>query len=124
MQINISGHHIEVTEAISNAVNTKCGKLTKHYPDIHDIKVILTVEKHEQIAEGVVHYFGQDLVATGTSEDLYQSIADMAAKLETLLSKRKDQVKSHSSTRLELTPADTATTEEDDSFQKENPEFN
>jgi putative sigma-54 modulation protein len=112
MQINISGHHIDVTDAISDAVKTKCKKLGKHYPDIQDIKVILTVEKHEQIAEGVVHYFGQDLVAKGKAEDLYQSIADMTTKLESLLQKRKEIVKSHSSTKPELIEEPTTGEEE------------
>ena len=60
MQINITGHHVEVTEGLEQGVNKNLKKLTNHFPDIESINVILTVEKHEQVAEGIVHFLGQD----------------------------------------------------------------
>ena len=96
MHINITGHHVEVTEGLEQAVNKNLKKLTKHFPDIESINVILTVEKHEQVAEGIVHFLGQDLVAKASSDDMYKSLAELKDKLESLLQKRKATVKSHS----------------------------
>lgn len=95
MKIQITGHHIEITEAIENSVNSNLKKLLKHYPTIESISVILTVEKHEQVAEGIVHCWGQEHVAKSKNVDLYQSIAELRDKLESLLEKRKSTVKAH-----------------------------
>jgi len=96
MHINITGHHVDITEGLNTAVNNTLNKIIKHYPDIESVDAILTVEKHEQKAEAKVHFLGQDLVATASSQDLYTSIADLKNKLEALLQKRKSTVKSHS----------------------------
>jgi putative sigma-54 modulation protein len=96
MKINITGHHVEVTDAIRSVVNSKFDKLNHHFPDVSILNVILTVEKHEQIAEVSTHFLGQDFSATAKHEDMYQSIADMTNKLTTLLQRQKDKVKSHS----------------------------
>ncbi len=99
MQINISGHHIEVTDSLKTAIHSKLKKLSTHYPDIESAHIYLNVEKHEQTAEAIVHYFGQDLVAKAKSEDLYQSIGDLSHKLESLLQRRKQTVKGHGHSR-------------------------
>lgn len=96
MQINITGHHINITDGIREAVNQKLQKLGQHFPDITALNIVLTVEKNQQIAETTTHFLGQDLTAKSATEDLYQSIADMASKLTTLLQRHKDKVKSHS----------------------------
>ena len=49
MKINITGHHVEVTEAIQNVVNGKFEKLNHHFPDLTTLNVILNVEKNEQV---------------------------------------------------------------------------
>jgi putative sigma-54 modulation protein len=95
MKTNITGRHVDITEGLNNAVTSKTDKLAKRYPDIDTINVILTVEKNQQSAEAVIRYFGQDLVAKASSDDLYLAITEMANKLETLLGKRKEMVKSH-----------------------------
>jgi putative sigma-54 modulation protein len=96
MKINITGHHVEVTDAIREALNSKFEKLNHHFPDCAALNVILTVEKNEQIAEVSTHFLGQDFSATAKSADLYQSIADMMNKLTSLMQRQKEKVKSHS----------------------------
>lgn len=106
MHINITGHHVDITEGLSTSVNNTLNKLIKHYPDIESVGVILTVEKKEQIAEAKVHFLGQDLVATASSQDLYTSIADLKMKLDALLQKRKATVKSHGHIKPEAVEID------------------
>lgn len=111
MHINITGHHVEVTEGLKTAVNSSLNKLIKHYPDIENVNVILTVEKKEQVAEAKVHFLGQDLVATASAHDLYIAIGDLKMKLETLLQRRKATVKSHPHIKPEAVEAESAETE-------------
>jgi putative sigma-54 modulation protein len=96
MKINITGHHVEVTDAIHDVVSSKLEKLNQHFPDLSTLNVILTVEKNEQVAEVSTHFLGQDFSATAKSADLYQSIADMTNKLTSLIQRQKEKVKSHS----------------------------
>lgn len=109
MRTTITGHHIDVTEGLSSAVNQKIEKLSQHYPDIDAVNVVLTVDKHEHIAEATTHFLGKDLTAKDSSMDLYQSIRGMSDKLHALLQRRKEIVKSHSHAKpIGTIPEDTS----------------
>ncbi len=95
MQINVTGHHVELTDGLNEAVTQKCKKIAKHFPDMASVNVILTVDKNTQTAEATTHFLGQDIVAKANADDLYAAIADMGAKLEKSLQKRKEITKSH-----------------------------
>ncbi len=95
MQINITGHHVDITDGIREAVHSKLQKLQQHFPDIAPLNVIVTVEKHEQIAEITTHFLGQDVTAKAKASDLYQAISDVANKLSSLMKRQKEKVKSH-----------------------------
>lgn len=96
MQINITGHHVDITDSIREAVKNKFNKLEKHFPNLTSLHVILTVEKHQQIAEVTTHFLGQDFAAKAASTDLYQAIGEMTAKLTSVMQRKKEKVKSHS----------------------------
>ena len=53
MQINITGHHGEVTEALKNYVNEKFQRLERHFDHVIDSHVILSVEKLVQVHRGI-----------------------------------------------------------------------
>jgi len=89
MRINISGHHVEITEGIETAVNNKFQKIGNHYPELKDISVIVKVDRHEQSVEASTHYQGADLSATACDKDMYTAIQLTAKKLEATLAKRK-----------------------------------
>jgi putative sigma-54 modulation protein len=101
MQINITGHHVDITDAIREAVNTKMKKIQQQFPDATSFNVIATVEKHEQVAEVSTHYLGQDVSAKAKADDLYQAINEMANKLTSLMKRQKEKVKSHSHEKLQ-----------------------
>ena len=48
MQINVSGHHLDVTDSLRHYVITKLDKLERHFDKITHMNVILTVEKLRQ----------------------------------------------------------------------------
>lgn len=101
-QITISGHHIEVTEGMASAVHSKFEKVLNRYSEITSFNVYLSVEKHEQTAEAVVHFLGQDLVAKAKAEDMYVALADLKPKLDSLLEKRKATIKAHAREKIDL----------------------
>ena len=50
MQLSISGHHIDVTDALREFVTGKLEKLERHYDHITNVHVVLSVEKLVQRA--------------------------------------------------------------------------
>lgn len=95
MQIMISGHHLEVTDALKDYVNTKLERLSNHHDRITNTHVTLSVDKLIQKAEASVHVSGKDLFADATSEDLYAAIDLLADKLDRQLIKHKEKMRSH-----------------------------
>ena len=91
MQLTISGHHLEITEAIREYVNSKFAKLERHYEQITSTSVILTVEKLSQNAEATVHVSGAELFANAQHEDLYAAIDSLTDKLDRQLIKYKEK---------------------------------
>ena len=92
MQINISGHHVEVTPALRDYVTSKFDRLNRHYDQITRGQVVLTVEKNRQRADATVHVSGADLTASAESEDMYAAIDLLADKLDRQLIKHKEKV--------------------------------
>jgi len=95
MQINTSGHHLELTPAIKTYVDAKLQKLERHNDRITNISVILSVDKLEQKAEATIHLNGKEFFANANSEDLYAAIDSLSDKLDRQLIKHKEKLKSH-----------------------------
>lgn len=95
MQITISGHHIDITPAINDYVNSKLEKLLKHNDLITSMKAIVSVDKNSQKAEATVHVNGKDIHAEAESDDLYAAIDDLSNKLDRQLIKHKEKIRSH-----------------------------
>lgn len=91
MQINVSGHHVEVTPALRDYVSSKFSRLERHFDQITNTNVTLIVEKQIQKAEANVHVAGADLFATSESEDMYAAIDTLTDKLDRQLIKHKEK---------------------------------
>lgn len=95
MNINLSGHHVEVTSSLREYVNTKFSKLERHFDQINNVQVILTVEKLDQKAEATVHMRGSDVFASAVNTDMYASIDTLVDKLDRQILKHKGKVSHH-----------------------------
>lgn len=95
MQININGHHIEVTDALRDYVNTRLEKLERHFEQVSKIDVILSVEKLRQKAEATISVNGNNLFATADDLDMYTAIDALTDKLDRQILKRKGKVTDH-----------------------------
>ena len=95
MQITVSGHHVDVTPALREYVNNKLNRLQRHFDNITNTDITLTVEKLIQKAEGTVHVAGADLFAASESEDMYAAIDLLADKLDRQLIKHKEKHRGH-----------------------------
>ena len=82
MQISVSAHHVQITEAIEQYIRKKLRRLEKHYQPIINSQVILTVDKNVQKAETRIHISGAEVFAEAESNNLYTSIDKMVKKLD------------------------------------------
>jgi putative sigma-54 modulation protein len=92
MQLNISGHHVEVSEALRAYATDKFAKLERHYDHITNVHVVMSVEKMRQRAEATVHVSGAELFADADSDDMYAAIDMLTDKLDRQLIKHKEKV--------------------------------
>jgi len=100
MNLTISGHHLEVTPALRGYVTTKLQRLTRHYDDLVDVNVILTVEsiKEKQLrqkAECSIHVKGSEMFAESAHADLYAAVDELMDKLDRQVVRHKDRVQNH-----------------------------
>jgi len=95
MQINFTGHNVEVTPALRTYTQDKFNKLERHFDKITAIHVVFDIEKLNQIAEASIMIVKGELHARSTSEDMYASIDDLVDKLDRQLIKYKEKMKDH-----------------------------
>lgn len=95
MQIDITGHHVDVTPALRAYVTEKMQKILRHSDQVLSIRVILNVEKLQQHAEATVNVGGQALFAAVTAADMYASIDGLVDKLDRQIRRRKGRITNH-----------------------------
>ena len=95
MNLQISGHHLEVTPAIRDYVTAKLERVTRHFDHVIDVNVILSVEKLKQKAEVTVHVPGKDMHVEESGDDLYAAIDAMFDKLDRQVQKYKQKMQDH-----------------------------
>jgi putative sigma-54 modulation protein len=95
MNLQISGHHLEITPALRDYVTGKLERVTRHFDHVIDVNVILSVEKLKQKAEVPVHLAGKDIYVESIDEDLYAAIDVLADKLDRQVQKYKQKLQDH-----------------------------
>lgn len=96
MNLNITGHHVEVTPALRDYVTSKLEKVIAHFDHVTRVAVVLSVEKLRQKAEVSVHVSGKDIHVEAEDADLYAAIDGLVDKLDRQLQKHKERVTDHS----------------------------
>ena len=100
MNLTISGHHLEVTPALRGYVTSKLDRVTRHFDQMVDVKVLLSVENQKekdkrQRAECTIRVKGNDLFAESAHEDLYAAVDELMDKLDRQVVRHKDRLQSH-----------------------------
>ncbi len=95
MQVDVSGHHLDVSQALKNYVKTKFMRLERHFDIATRAHVILSVEKLDQKAEATVHVAGGKLFADAVDADMYAAIDALADKLDRQLKRHKEKHTDH-----------------------------
>ena len=105
MNINLTGRHLEITPAIREHVTSKLAKIKRHFENLIDINVILSVDKLKQKAEATVHMSGKTVFAETDDSNLYVAIDNLVDLLDRQVLKHKDKnsARRHDDTGAQVT---------------------
>jgi putative sigma-54 modulation protein len=92
MQLSLTGHHVDITDALRNYVEEKVERLERHFDHVTNMHVILSVEKLQKKAEATVHLSGADIFADSVHEDMYAAIDTLVDKLDRQVLKHKEKL--------------------------------
>lgn len=109
MNLTISGHHLELTPAIREYVQSKLERIKRHFDHVIDIAVILTVDKlsekeKRQKAEINLRLRGKDLHVESIAHDLYAAIDALIDKLDRQVLKYKNKIQNHQHDAIKRMP--------------------
>jgi putative sigma-54 modulation protein len=95
MQLNVTGHHVDVTTSMKGYVEKKLDRIVRHSDHIIDVHCILTVEKLRHKAEATVLLNGATVYADAVEMDMYAAIDALADKLDRRVKKHKEKLSDH-----------------------------
>ena len=91
MNLTITGHHLDITPAIRGYVEEKMSRVNRHFDQVIDVSVILSVDKLEHKAEANVHVPGKDVYVESIDADMYAALDALADKLNRQVLKHKEK---------------------------------
>ncbi len=95
MQMNLTGHHVEITPALRDYVHDKMERLERHFDNVTNVHVVLSVEKLRHKAECTFNISGGNLYADAIEEDMYAAIDALADKLDRQVKRHKEKLTDH-----------------------------
>jgi len=95
MQLNLTGHHVDITTSMRDYVTNKLERLERHFDHVTNVHVILSVEKLRQKAEATIHVTGNNIFAECEDEDMYAAIDALVDKLDRQIRKHKEKITDH-----------------------------
>lgn len=105
MQIRVTGRHIDVGDALRAYSEEKLSTLAKHFYNIVDINLVLSIDGHRHVAEVTAN--GAGIIVRGQAEgaDLYAAIDLVEQKLIRQLDKYRGRLQKHRRRRMEQSAA-------------------
>ena len=95
MQLDLSGHHVEVTDSLRAYVVKKFERISRHFEQVIDVHCVLTVEKFGHKAEATLMLRGNKIYADATETNMYAAIDALADKLDRCVKKHKEKSADH-----------------------------
>jgi putative sigma-54 modulation protein len=97
MQVQVTGHHIEVTPPLRAYITEKLSKISRHFDHAISARAVLSVEKLEQQAEATINVGtrGKTIYAMETSNDMYAAIDGLIDKLDRQVLRYKGKLTDH-----------------------------
>jgi len=98
MNLTISGHQLDITDALKSYAQNKMLRLVEPFEKVIDMHVIMGTEKLAQYTEATVNLRGKTVFAKAEGQDAYAAIDGLVDKLDRQLVRHKERVSEHRST--------------------------
>lgn len=95
MQLNLTGHHVEITPAMRAYAEKRLERVWRHCARVIDVHMVMSVDKNEHKAEATVHVSGNDIHADAIDKNMYRAIDALADKLDRNVLKHKEKSVDH-----------------------------
>lgn len=95
MNLQLTGHHVEITPAIRDYVTSKLERINRHFDHVIDVNVVLSVDKLRHMVDATVRVRGKDIHAEAIEPDMYAAIDALADKLNRQILKYKEKLADH-----------------------------
>ena len=95
MNLNLTGHHLDITPAIRDYMLAKLDRVTRHFDHVIDVTVVLSVERAFRKVEVNLHARGKDIHVEAVDADMYAAIDAIADKLDRQVVKHKEKLSGH-----------------------------
>jgi putative sigma-54 modulation protein len=105
MQLNVTGHHVDVTTSLKGYVEKKLDRIVRHSDHVIDVHCVLTVEKLRHKAEATVLLSGGTVHADAVESNMYAAIDALADKLDRRVKKHKDKLTDHHAIEAQKRPS-------------------
>ena len=99
MNFSLTGHHLDITPAIRDYVMAKLERVTRHFDDVIDVNVVMSVEKLRHKVEVNLHTRGKDIHVEAIEPDMYAAIDCLADKLDRQVVRYKEKLSAHRADR-------------------------
>lgn len=95
MSLTITGRHLEITPAIRDYVYAKTARVLRHFDQVIDAQVMLSVQPLKHTAEMTVRLRGKDLHCEASDDNLYAAIDLLIDKVDRQVIKYKSKAQTY-----------------------------
>jgi putative sigma-54 modulation protein len=92
MNLSLTGHQIDLTDALRRYVREKFQRIERHFDHVIDAHVVLKVDKLSHFAEATIQTSGKTVHAESSQTDMYAAIDDLTDKLDRQIKKHKEKL--------------------------------
>lgn len=104
MQIDLTGHHVEITTPLRDYVRQKLERIERYFDNVIHVHVVLSVEKLRHKAEATIHVAGGDIFADAVEEDMYAAIDILSDKIDRQIKKHKEKLTARRADKARANP--------------------
>jgi putative sigma-54 modulation protein len=102
MRVSVTFRHMDNSDALKKYAEDKIGRLNKYVYNPVDASVVLSVEKHRQIAEVVINAEKTTIKGRESTENMYSAIDMVMEKIEKQIKKHKERLVSHKADNIRI----------------------
>jgi putative sigma-54 modulation protein len=92
MNLQVNGHHVEVTPALRDYVSGKISRVGRHFDHVIDVRVTLSVDHLVHKAEVNLHVSGKDIFIVSEHSDMYAAIDSLVDKIDRQVLRHKGKL--------------------------------